>query len=319
MERETVKVFNSVDEISVERDCSLAIGTFDGMHIGHMKVLGKMSERAKQQGLATFVYTFRNNPTAFLRGLDTPSLIMDAAEKLSVLGDLGIDYVALVEFDNAQVKYDAEAFVHDVMLGRISAKHVTVGHDFKFGHGAASNARALEAYGVKYGFGVSIVEPVLFRDIRVSSTKIRDLLREGQVERASELLGRNHFIIGKVEAGNAIGRNIGVPTLNIYSKAIPLMKRGVYFTKCTIDDGKEFSSITNVGVKPTISQFQGEVPPVAETHILGYFGDLYGSTVRIEFMKWHRDERLFGSMMELSEAIHRDIVTARIFFSEKSL
>lgn len=315
-----MEIFYSVDEIEVNRKTALSIGTFDGLHIGHLQVISKMTDYAKANGLATFIYTFSNNPMSFLRKHTTPMLIMDVQEKLDVLGALNVDYVAMMKFNEVQTGYDSEDFVREVVKDRVRAQYISVGHDFKFGHGAASTAEHLRTFGEKYGFGVSIHEPVLYRNLRVSSTNIRELLRGGDVSGAAELLGRRHFLKGKVVNGNGIGRNLGVPTLNIYSEAAGIMRRGVYFTKCVLANGEAYDSITNVGIRPTLKELSGKNPVTnVETHILGSDMYLYGDTVKIEFLRWHRDEREFDSISELSEVIHKDVIAAEIYFSENTV
>lgn len=307
-----MKIFNSIHEISPSEECSVSIGTFDGLHLGHIAVLEEMIAYARARDLATFVYTFSNNPAGFIRGDDRAALlIMDEAEKMSVLERMGIDYLASLPFDEEQLHITADSFVHDILLGRIHAKNVTVGHDFRFGQGGKSTIAELRDYGERFHFRVSVIAPVMHGGKRISSTDIRALLAEGKVRAASELLGREYFLVGDVVSGAALGRKLGIPTINLNANAALVLKRGVYFTICHVG-GASYPSITNIGYKPTVSSGDDLV---VETHLFDFGGDLYGTHVKLDFLKWHREERKFASKEELATTIMQDMEAARAFFS----
>lgn len=287
----------------------MSIGTFDGIHLGHMAVLDVMKQNAEKYGYKTFVYTFKNNPASFFSG--KTNLIMDEAEKISLFQSLGIDYLAILPFDREQVDFSARAFIEDILLKRIRAKYISVGHDFRFGHGAASTAYDLKEMGPSYGFDVHIMQPVLRHGKRISSTDIREFLARGEMEEVAGLLGRHYFIEHLVTNGSAIGRTMGTPTINFIVNPELVLKKGVYFTTCEWED-RCVLSITNVGYKPTVSE---EHQLVVETHLLDFNDNLYGKTIKVNFWKWHREEKKFPSIEELRSRIAADIEEARAFFS----
>lgn len=304
-------VFESLEKIDVPASCSVSIGTFDGVHIGHMAVLDVMLLKAKEMGLKSFVYTFQNNPSAYFKGnSETGGLITGKAEKLAILESMGVDYVALLPFDEVQVALSAEDFVKEILAARLGAKFVSVGHDFRFGHGAAHHASDLKEMGREYHFDVHIMTPILYNGIRISSTDIRMFLSEGKVEEAARLLGRNFFVIGTVVSGAAIGRKIGVPTINFSVTKDLSLRKGVYFTRCEFG-GRILNSITNVGVKPTVTT---EDRLVMETHLLDFTGDLYGTDVKVSFLKRRRDEMRFRDVAQLQEMIRNDKRAAEDYF-----
>lgn len=291
----------------------MSIGTFDGVHLGHMAVLDVMKDNAKKCGYKTFVYTFKNNPASFFSGKS--NLIMDEAEKISLFESLGIDYLAILPFDQQQVDLSAQTFIEDILVKRIQAKCISVGHDFRFGHGAVSTAYDLKEMGADYGFDVHIMQPVVYHGKRISSTDIREHLARGEMEEVAVLLGRKYFIEHMVTSGSAIGRTMGTPTINFVVNPELVLKKGVYFTTCEWED-KCILSITNVGYKPTVSD---EHQLVVETHLLDFRDNLYGKKIKVHFWKWHRQERKFPSIHELRDQISEDISKARDYFKEMRL
>ncbi len=347
-----MKVFETIDSIDVKDDCAISVGTFDGIHVGHMEVIRAMQEDAQKRDLKTLVYTFKNHPASFFKKDKAMPMIMNEAEKYSVFNRLGIDYVCNVPFDKYQHEVSSDEFVNTVLVNTCRAKSVSVGYDFKFGYGASAGTEDLIQYGQKFGFTVSITPPVLVEGERVSSTNIRRLLLDGELEKASKLLGRPHFIIGEIRQGKQLGRKIGFPTINIDRGKIEALRKGVYFTNCVIE-GEIFTSITNIGLNPTVSD---TALVKAETHLLeksdvldqmerevseniwrdnrgevaGYTrpkesvirqesvdlgaDSLYGKQAEIIFLKWHRDEVKFSSKEELAKTVLSDIEEARAFF-----
>lgn len=301
-------IFQTLQDIHVPHPCSVSIGTFDGVHLGHMAVLEVMMDNAKKYGYKTLVYTFTNNPASFFSGRSR--LIMDEKEKIALFESLGIDYLAILPFDRQQVDLSADAFVEEILVRRIHAKYISVGHDFRFGHGASSHAHDLKEMGKRYGFDVHIMEPVLHHGKRISSTDIRELLSRGEMEEVAKMLGRHYFMEHRVTSGMAIGRKMGIPTINFLVNPELVLKKGVYFTTCEWK-GRVIPSITNVGFKPTVSE---EHQPVVETHLLDFDDSLYGERVKVNFWKWHREERKFESLEELKTQIVKDIEEARVFF-----
>ncbi len=321
-----MKVFETIESIDIRDDCAISVGTFDGIHVGHIEVIKAMQDEAKKRNVKTLVYTFKNHPASFFKKDKAMPMIMNEAEKYSVLEHLGIDYVCNVPFDKYQHEVSADEFINNVLVNTCHAKSVSVGYDFKFGYGASAGTDDLIQYGEKFGFTVSITPPVLVDGERVSSTNIRRLLLDGELQKASKLLGRPHFIIGEVRQGKQLGRKIGFPTINIDRGKIEALRKGVYFTNCVIE-GETFTSITNIGLNPTVSD---TALVKAETHLLERSrgvtsmnrsevldlgtDSLYGKQAKIIFLKWHRDEAKFSSKEELAKTVLHDIDEARAFF-----
>lgn len=290
----------------------MSIGTFDGIHIGHRTVLAGMKLSAVSRGLKTLVYTFSNNPAEFIKKQGLPKVIMDVEEKIQVFADMGIDYLVIVPFDEAQAAIEAEQYVEDILIGLLRAKVVTVGHDFKYGRGGSAGADKLRKMCEERGVSVNIFEPVAFNGTRVSSTEIRRLLEDGRVEEANILLGHLHFMKGKVVRGKQLGRKLGIPTINLELKpSAYLMRRGVYFTRCRIGTAI-YNSVTNVGHNPTISD--ADTNWYVETHVLDFNKEVYGEPVVIEFLKWHRAELSFEGLEALKDQLTKDIDSARMYF-----
>ena len=291
---------NSVCETAV------ALGIFDGIHKGHRAVL----ERTKEAGslkLAPAVFTF--NTQSIRTKHDEPyQFIMSDKEKLQMLDETGMEYVCSPDFEILK-EMSAEDFVRLVLIEKMKAKAVVCGPEFRFGKGAGCGCSELRQFGKKYGFEVLLVEPFIIDNIPVSSSYIKELIKNGDVAKAEEFLGRRPSVFGEVIHGNEIGRTIDFPTINqaFYENQV-IPKFGVYVSE-TLVSGKSFRSVTNIGVKPTV---ENNGKPVCETHLLDFSGDLYGSTVRVTLLEYIRGECRFGSLDELKEQIGKDICAAKM-------
>ncbi|MBQ8959669.1 MAG: riboflavin biosynthesis protein RibF [Ruminococcus sp.] len=284
---------------------SVALGLFDGVHIGHRAVIGAACAQ-RQNGLTPAVFTFQ--PEGVLRksgGLS--GYIYTQNEKEILLRELiGSGTIFSPPFEELR-SLTGEDFAQTVLAGQMRAAHVCCGADFRFGRNASCGAEELIALGRRYGFSVQIVESVRQDGRAVSSSRIRELLLEGDVQKAGELLGAPYFLSARVEDGNRIGRTISFPTINQRFCPGRLVPRyGAYATTATVE-GRELPSVTNVGIKPTVG---GESEPLAETHIIGYSGDLYGKTVDVAFRSFIRPELKFSSLEELRAQIRQDIASA---------
>ncbi|MBO4524036.1 riboflavin biosynthesis protein RibF [Ruminococcus sp.] len=281
---------------------SVALGIFDGVHLGHRAVINaSLSQREK--GLAATVFTFE--PECALRKAGGSSgYIYTKAEKDIILWEqMGVDDVFSPPFGNL-CGLSGEEFAREILVERMGAVHVCCGEDFRFGKMASCGVTELKSFGERFGFEVEIVGEVDIDGSAVSSSRIRALLLKGDIIAANSLLGFDYFLSVEVADGNHIGRTIGFPTINQnFGNGQLVPKYGVYST-VTKADGKEYRSITNVGVKPTI---KGERRPLAETHIIGYSGDLYGKNVTVSFNNFVRPEREFDSLDELKKQINSDI------------
>lgn len=287
-----------------EKHTAVALGIFDGVHLGHRSVIKKVMEYSNEN-LIPAVFTF-NSDTIEKKHGKTFRYIYSNAQKLSLLEELGMDYIYCPDFNDLK-NMDSDEFAGKILAEKMRAKKVVCGRRFHFGKGASCGVKELRELGIKYGFEVFAVPPVLDESLSVSSSLIRSLISDGNISKANMLLGRNYEIEGKVIHGRQLGRTIGVPTANQKfgeRQIVPFY--GVYASR-TIINGKEYASITDVGVKPTVEENSS---PLAETHIIGFKGDIYGKNIKVILDDMIRQEQKFNSVNELKSAIERDIKTA---------
>ena len=288
-------------EEPIENSTSATIGNFDGVHLGHKKILSAIKEEAREQGLSSCVITFHPHPQKVLQNIDIP-LLFPIRERLRLLEQEGIDVVACYTFTKEIAMISAEDFVKDILVGKLNLKHLIVGPDFAFGRKRQGNLELLNKMGKEYGFDTEVVETAFVDGEIVSSTSIRSLVREGNAKKASKLLGYNFYIEGQVKEGERRGREIGFPTANIETDWDILPKIGVYATWANVE-GKKHQSITNIGYRPTF----GNNRLLIETHIFGFKDDIYRKRIKIEFVDRVRDERKFDSPEALVEQITKDV------------
>lgn len=281
---------------------AVALGLFDGVHLGHRAVLDLALEQ-KKNGLTPTVFTF--SPSAVLRktsGHD--GYIYNHIHKYNILTEYGFSgNIYSAEFEKV-CGLTGEEFAENILENYFNAEIVCCGNDFRFGKNASCNVEDLRRFGKKYGFEVHMADNVKIDGITVSSGEIRQLILNGKIEKANRLLGMPYRVSGNVVHGNEIGRTINFPTINQeYSDGQLVPEYGVYKTVTDVD-GVKYKSITNVGVKPTI---RGERKPLAETHILNFSGDLYNKYIEVEFCRFIRPEMKFSSVEELKNQISKDI------------
>ncbi len=289
---------------------AVAAGLFDGVHLGHRAVIGKAAEITREnKDISAAVFTF-DTATVTSKG-GALGCILGREDKLSMLGQLGAEYVYSPDFASFK-EYTAERFVKEVLHEKMRAKYVVCGIDFRFGKGASGNAEILKKLGEECGITVITVPPVSEENGRkISSTHIRELISAGEISEANALLGYDYFFTLPVISGNRIGRTIDFPTINQRLGAERAMPRfGVYASKAEVG-GKTYFGITNVGVKPTVSDSKDVL---AETYMIGFDGDLYGERVRLSLVKFIRPERKFGGIAELKAQIKNDVNTVADFF-----
>lgn len=275
-----------------------ALGLFDGVHLGHRAVLAAAAEQEKN-GLVPCAFTF---PPESAAKKGAAGYIYSEYEKNFMLHDCGIKRVFSPSFADI-CGMDGETFAQEILCGEMNAAFVCCGNDFRFGRNAACGVDELRRFGEKFGFTVRTVDDVFCGNDRVSSTLIRELLKEGSLERANELLGKTYTMVRNVSRGAQLGRTIGFPTANqIFDEGQLVPKFGVYASK-TYADGKWYPSITDIGVKPTVN-YGGA--PLAETYIHGFSGDLYGSPLQVMLCRFIRPEMKFGSVDELKTRIKAD-------------
>jgi riboflavin kinase/FMN adenylyltransferase len=293
----------------------LALGNFDGLHRGHMKIIDRVRRRAGERGGTPAAMTFDPHPSRVLRPDKAPPLLMTTAQKLEALGRAGMQGVAVVRFTHELSAWDPERFVRTVLVEWLHVAEVWVGANFLFGHGRAGTFSVLRTLGARYGFRAEKIDPVRYKDFVVSSTRVRRLVAEARVDEAAALLGHHFFIDGTVTRGAGRGREIGFPTANVCSENELLPPPGVYATMTTLD-GIVHPSITNIGFRPTFGDVDRQV---IETHLFDFGRDLYGTGLRLSFVQRLRDERAFPDVDALRAQIEADCRVAKRLFGHISL
>jgi riboflavin kinase/FMN adenylyltransferase len=288
------------------RGATLALGNFDGVHLGHAAVL--RAAHAARPDLALAALTFEPHPREHFRPDDPPFRLTLLPAKAEALGALGASVVFALRFDAALAAMPAEAFVEEVLHRGIGAKHLACGPDFAFGHRRGGDTAFLAREAEKRGIGLTIVPPVMDDGAQISSTHIRRLLQDGYPERAARDLGRPHDIRGEVFHGDKLGRELGWPTANILLGRQLEPARGVYAVTAVLADGAVVPGVANVGRRPTLG---GDPVTRLETHLFDWSGDLYGQEIRVRLHAFLRPDATFDGLDALKAAIAADAVEAR--------
>ena len=289
----------------------LALGFFDGLHLGHGALLRTAKARAAELDAEAAILTFDIHPDTFVK--KTPVELLCSPEDRQYIAKrfFGIEKLYYVHFNSETMRLPWQEFMENV-TEKYHAAHVVVGHDFSCGHMGAGTADKLQAWCGARGIGFDVIPPVIRDGIVVSSTYIRELIRRGDMERASEFLGHPHLLTDTVRTGFRIGRTLDFPTINMaFPEGVLIPRKGVYASRVLLPDGVH-GAVTNIGMRPT---FDGQRITV-ETHILDYSADLYGQLVCVEFCRFLRDERKFDGMEALSAQIRSDTEQARAFFAK---
>ena len=293
----------------------LALGNFDGLHRGHMKIVERVRRTAEERGATPVVLTFDPHPTRVLRPDKAPPVLMTEAQKLEVLAAAGMRGVAIVRFTSELSRWDPETFVRVVLAEWLGVSEVWVGANFLFGRDRSGTFAVLRSLGERHGFRADKIDPVCVRDAVVSSSAIRRLLAEGRVDEAGIFLGRHYYLDGEVVGGAERGRTLGFPTANLNTANELVPPHGVYAAIARTADGFQ-PAVTNIGVRPT---FDGGGAASIETHLLRGGRDLYGSSLRLYFVKRLRDEQAFVSADALRARIDADCREASALFRQVSV
>jgi riboflavin kinase / FMN adenylyltransferase len=284
----------------------VTIGNFDGVHLGHQKILAGVVERARAENFIPAVLTFHPHPARVLRPSQAPPSLMTLDQRLAAIAAAGIEAALVVQFDMELAKVTAQDFAERFVVDTLRARAVMVGGNFRFGHRQAGDVKLLGELGRRWGFEEHIVPPVEIDGVIVSSSAVRQALAEGKVEEAARLLGRPFGLAGEIRPGTGQGRKLIVPTLNLATEQECLPKLGVYVTE-TLVEGKSYRSATNVGVRPT---FDGGRVAV-ESHLFDFSNNLTAGPMEVRFLKRLRDERKFAGPAELREQVLQDIAQAK--------
>ncbi|MEW9121884.1 MAG: bifunctional riboflavin kinase/FAD synthetase [Thermotaleaceae bacterium] len=307
-----MKIITSLEDLNFKsQPTGIALGSFDGIHIGHKALIVTLVKYCRQNNMPSVIYTFKNHPKSITSENRGPLKITSDFQKLQLLRELGIDYTVYIEFDEKQRILAPEQFIKEILKEKLNMQYGVVGFDYRFGYKAEGNAMLLEKLKGKYGYELQIINPVSIQNEIISSTVIRKLIQDGDIDKVNLYLGRQFSIMGTVVKGKGRGgKELGFPTANILlEEDYVLPNTGVYFTK-TILENKIYCSATNVGYNPTF----GKNPISIETHLLDFKGSIYDSKIEVLLLYKSRDEIKFSSKEDLIHRMTIDIQKARTYF-----
>ena len=304
-----------------KRPLVLALGNFDGIHLGHQNLLDYVVKRARQIKGRAAVFTFRKHPQAVLHPLHAPENLQSLEQKLKIFRLRGIEVCFLQDFDRRFSTLSAEGFVKKVLVNQLAIREICVGHNARFGHGREGDADLLRQMGPSEGFDVFQSKPVLWRGAPVSSTAVREAVHQGKFDLAAHLLGRPWSVSGVVCKGEARGKKLGFPTANITLNEYAQPSLGVYAVRGAFFAASEKSSrvnrydgVVNFGNRPTFSE---KIQPVLEVHLFNFKKNIYGKKIEVFFVKRLRDEKKFASAEELKKQILKDIQSSKLALKKK--
>lgn len=290
--------------------CVVAIGNFDGVHVGHQELIKALHERAAEQGLPAVLMTFEPPPTVYFQQQHAPARLTTLREKLGYFAQYGVEHVLCLPFNNALASLNAIDFVQHILVDCLSVHTIIIGDDFHFGYQRRGNATLLRDLGEKHGFSVHQMDPCLLNKQRVSSSHIRTLLQAGELAKAQRLLSRHYAISGRVISGDQRGRLLGFPTANIPIAESMAVLAGVYVVKVTGLEHHPLPGVANIGRRPTV----GGEGRLLEVHLLDFDRAIYGKRINVEFLSKLRDEQKFASMDLLKQHIAADKAQAEQYF-----
>ena len=294
---------------------AIALGFFDGVHIGHAALLERTKQRAREIGAVPSVLSFDVHPDTLVFGTPVPLINSAIGREDIIRRQFGIDNVVFLHFNRTMMQMDWVDFIES-LIRELNIGWIVVGHDFCFGYKGRGTTERLKDYCESHGLGCDVIPPVMLGGEIVSSTRIRQLIADGDMEQARRWLGHPHVLSDTVHSGYHLGQKMGTPTINMYfPEGVIVPRHGVYATKVWLEGGSSHIAVTNVGVRPTVSE--GERVSV-ESHLLDYSGNLYGRQARVEFYRFLRPETKFADMEALGEQIRRDAEQARAYFANEA-
>lgn len=293
--------------------CVATIGSFDGVHRGHRAILQQLRDKAAELGLPSVVMIFEPQPQEFFSGEQAPARLMRLREKVEAFIEEGVDQIFCLQFNRSLRSLSAREFVDQVLIAGLNVHCLVVGDDFRFGHDRSGNYQLLKQAGIEHGFDVLDTRTLEYQGERISSTRIRRALDDANFELVEILLGRPYRIAGRVVYGQRLGRQLGIPTVNVHLNRYRAPLSGVYVVEAFLD-GRRLPGVANVGVRPTVGDL---IKPVLEVHLLDFDEELYGQRIHVEFKAKVREEAKFSSLDLMVEEIHNDIKVARKYFAEQ--
>lgn len=306
-----MKLIKDTTDFYIEENTAVAIGKFDGVHLGHKKLLEHIVE-AKKEGLKAAVFTFTPSPGVYFSKKSIPE-ITTKEEKRTLFEKMGVDYLVEYPFDKKAAGILPEEFVKNILLKQMSAKLVVAGEDLSFGYKGMGNVALLEKISKEEGFLTNIIKKICFEDKVISSTYVRDMIKEGNMELVKTLMGEPYFVEGTVKTGNQLGRTMGMPTINLLPDKDKLLPpKGVYFS--TVEyGGKQYKGVTNIGKKPTVST---DEQIGVETYIYDFEKTIYGEAVKVSLYHYERPEQKFEDLEQLKAAIAKNIAQGKEYFEK---
>ena len=292
----------------------LAIGNFDGLHLGHRALLERLTAAARRHGLSPAVMTFEPHPRELFSPEQAPARLTSLREKLALLDSCGIEEVYLLHFSRRLAGLTAEEFIERVLVQGLAVRHLIIGDDFRFGKGRAGDFAMLQAAGQQHGFGVEAMHTIEIGGERVSSSAVRDVLGAGDLEHAARLLGRPYSIAGRVVHGGKIGRKLGFPTANIQLKRKRVALTGVFAVTVSGLDKRHLPGAASLGVRPTLGV---GLRPVLEVHLFDFDREIYGAHLIVHFLHKLRDEAKYDTLEALTAQIARDVAATQDYFAGK--
>ena len=305
---------NGIEDFLIIKPSIVTIGTFDGVHLGHQKILSKLVSEGKESKLETIVLTFFPHPRKILNPSIQLSLLNTQTEKIELFKSSGIDNLITQKFNKDFSEYSAEKYVQKILVNKLKTKKILIGYDHRFGKNRDAGIKELKTLGVKYNFDVIEISAKEKNNISISSTKIRNALFNGKLNIANSYLGYDYKITGKVIKGNSIGRKIGYPTANlqVFDKDKLIPKRGVYLVYTKLEN-KVIHGMMNIGIKPTIKNKEESI----EVHLFEWKKNIYDKSIDIFLKKFIREEKKFKSLDELSDQLKIDKENCLIMLNEK--
>lgn len=291
---------------------ALTIGNFDGVHLGHQALLNELKTSARARGLPTAAVIFEPHPREFFAPQSAPVRLSSLREKLELLSRLGIDRVHVCRFNTRFAQMTAADFIH-ALHEKLSVKFVLIGDDFRFGSGRAGDFALMEKAGLQHGFEVRAVQSVMHDGVRISSTAVRAALAAGQMRRVHDYLGRTYSISGRVVHGDGVGKKLGYPTANIQLKHNRPPLSGIFVVEAHAAGLGILQGVASLGVRPTLKH---DAKPILEVHLFEFGQDIYGKTLRVEFLQKRRDEQKFPDVGALTRQIALDVENAKKWFEQ---
>jgi len=310
-----MKAFSNIEDQQLSITGSVVtLGNFDGIHLGHQALVRHTVEESKRLGYPSIVLTFEPHPLKVLAPERAPRLLLTYQDKLDLFKTYGVDIVVAQRFDRQFASITAEDFVRRFLVGRLRTKKLWVGRDLRFGQGRKAGTEDLMRMAPQVGFQVGILDPISSNGVRISSSRIRELVETGCVDEVQPMLGRYHFVSGRVVAGQGRGRKLGFPTANISSQTEVVPLNGIYATLIEVKN-RGWPSVSSVGVNPTF----GEGPRTLESFIFDLKSDIYGETAKLSFVKRIRDEKKFATVEDLIAQMHGDVDQAKAILGKLRL